>query len=99
MADNKELYGYDEEDIITLEYDDGAEEECGILGVFDALGKEYIALNPLGQKTFISMDTRNTKKTTSSQISNRKTNSAKWWQSLKSSQWKKPDKTKNSRIS
>ncbi len=48
MADNKELYGYEEEDIITLEYDDGAEEECGILGVFDALGKEYIALNPLG---------------------------------------------------
>ena len=48
MADNNELYGYEEEDIITLEYDDGVEEECGILGVFDALGKEYIALNPLG---------------------------------------------------
>ena len=48
MADNKELYGYEEEDIFTLEYDDGVEEECGILGVFDALGKEYIALNPLG---------------------------------------------------
>lgn len=48
MADSKELYGYEEEDIITLEYDDGVEEECGILGVFDALGKEYIALNPLG---------------------------------------------------
>ena len=48
MADNKELYGYEEEDIITLEYDDGVEEECGILGVFDALDKEYIALNPLG---------------------------------------------------
>lgn len=50
MADNKELYGYDEEDILTLEYDDGEEEECGILGVFDALGKEYIALNPLGSE-------------------------------------------------
>ena len=48
MADKKELYGYDEEDILTLEFDDGTEEECGILGVFDALGKEYIALNPLG---------------------------------------------------
>ena len=48
MADKKELYGYDEEDILTLEFDDGKEEECGILGVFDALGKEYIALNPLG---------------------------------------------------
>ncbi len=48
MADKKELYGYEEEDILTLEFDDGVEEECGILGVFDALGKEYIALNPLG---------------------------------------------------
>ena len=47
MAKN-EKYGYAEEDILTLEFDDGAEEECGILGVFDALGKEYIALNPLG---------------------------------------------------
>lgn len=44
----KELYGYEEEDILTLEFDDGTEEECGILGVFDAAGKEYIALNPLG---------------------------------------------------
>ena len=44
----KEKYGYAEEDILTLEFDDGVEEECGILGVFDALGKEYIALNPLG---------------------------------------------------
>lgn len=48
MADNKELYGYEEEDILTLEFDDGVMEECGVLGVFDALGKEYIALNPLG---------------------------------------------------
>ena len=47
MSD-KGLYGYEEEDIVTLEFDDGVEEECGILGVFDALGKEYIALNPLG---------------------------------------------------
>ncbi len=47
MAD-KERFGYAEEDILTLEFDDGVEEECGILGVFDALGKEYIALNPLG---------------------------------------------------
>lgn len=50
MADNKELYGYDEEDIITLEFDDGEEIECGTLGIFDALGKEYIALNPLGSE-------------------------------------------------
>ena len=48
MAENKELYGYEEDEIITLEFDDGVEEECGILGVFEALDKEYIALNPLG---------------------------------------------------
>lgn len=33
-------------DFITLEYDDGTELECEILGVFDAEGKEYIALFP-----------------------------------------------------
>lgn len=48
MTDKKETYGYADDDIMTLEFDDGIEEECGILGVFDALGKEYIALNPLG---------------------------------------------------
>ena len=48
MAEDKELYGYEEDEILTLEFDDGVEEECGILGVFDAIGKEYIALNPLG---------------------------------------------------
>lgn len=48
MTDKKETYGYTDDDIMTLEFDDGIEEECGILGVFDALGKEYIALNPLG---------------------------------------------------
>ena len=48
MTDKKETYGYADDDIMTLEFDDGIEEECGILGVFDALVKEYIALNPLG---------------------------------------------------
>lgn len=48
MTDKKETYGYADDDIMTLEFDDSIEEECGILGVFDALGKEYIALNPLG---------------------------------------------------
>ena len=46
MAEDKELYGYEEDEILTLEFDDGVEEECGILGVFDAIGKEYIALIP-----------------------------------------------------
>lgn len=49
MADNKN--GYDSateeaEDFITLEFDDGTEVECSIMGVFEALGKEYIALVP-----------------------------------------------------
>lgn len=35
-----------ETDFITLEYDDGKELECEIMGVFEAEGKEYIALIP-----------------------------------------------------
>ena len=39
---------FDEEegDFLTLEFDDGTEVECEILGVFDYDGKEYIALIP-----------------------------------------------------
>ena len=33
-------------DFITLEFDDGVEVECEIMGVFDCDGKEYIALLP-----------------------------------------------------
>ncbi len=36
----------DEADYITLEFDDGVEVECEIMGVFDYNGKEYIALIP-----------------------------------------------------
>ena len=36
----------DEKDIITLEFDNGDEVECEIMGVFDFNGKEYIALIP-----------------------------------------------------
>lgn len=35
-----------ETDFITLEFDDGVEVECEIMGVFDCEGKEYIALIP-----------------------------------------------------
>ena len=35
-----------DDNILTLEYDDGTELECEILGVFEAAGKEYIALYP-----------------------------------------------------
>lgn len=34
----------DEADYLTLEFDDGQEVECEIMGVFDLDGKEYIAL-------------------------------------------------------
>jgi hypothetical protein len=33
-------------DFITLEFDDGVEIECEIMGVFEVDGKEYIALIP-----------------------------------------------------
>ena len=47
MADQKKNPDMEEEvDIITLEFDEGAEVECEIMGVFDFNGKEYIALIP-----------------------------------------------------
>jgi len=45
MEDKRALYA--EEEILTLEFDDGAAFECGIMGVFDLNGKEYIALDAL----------------------------------------------------
>jgi len=38
--------GDDGAEYLTLEFDDGAEIECEIMGVFDCDGKEYIALIP-----------------------------------------------------
>ena len=43
---NKNGNAQEAEDFITLEFDDGTEVECSIMGVFEALGKEYIALVP-----------------------------------------------------
>lgn len=34
----------DDEDYITLEFDDGESIECEIIGIFEMEGKEYIAL-------------------------------------------------------
>ena len=45
MSDKKELEKNDD-NYITLEFDDGVEIECEILGVFEVKGKEYIALLP-----------------------------------------------------
>ena len=46
MAQDKKAPEIEEADFITLEFDDGAEVECEIMGVFDFEGKEYIALIP-----------------------------------------------------
>lgn len=43
MAESK----YNEEDIITLDYDDGVSVRCGIMGIFDCEGNDYIALEAL----------------------------------------------------
>ena len=37
----------EEEDIITLEFDDGTAVDCDVLGTFEAVSKEYIALAPI----------------------------------------------------
>lgn len=35
---------YSEDEILTLEFDDGESFECGIMGIFDLDEKQYIAL-------------------------------------------------------
>lgn len=44
MADEK--YRDEDSDFITLEFEDGQEVECEIMGIFDLDDKEYIALIP-----------------------------------------------------
>ena len=46
MATKKEKYA--ETDILTLEFEDGAQ-ECGIIGTFEFDGGEYIALESLDE--------------------------------------------------
>lgn len=46
MADNKNNIQEDV-DIITLEFEDGAEIECEVMGIFEFEGSEYVALIPL----------------------------------------------------
>ena len=46
MANEKKNVEIEESDMITLEFEDGQEVECEIMGVFDFNGKEYIALIP-----------------------------------------------------
>ena len=47
MANEKKNVDVDEADVITLQFEDGQDVECEIMGVFDYNGKEYIALIPL----------------------------------------------------
>lgn len=51
MADknqvNPEVENLDDEDILTLEFDDDTAVDAEVIGVFDVDGKEYIALAPL----------------------------------------------------
>ena len=46
MTDERKAPEIEEADFITLDFDDGVEVECEIMGVFDYDGKEYIALIP-----------------------------------------------------
>ena len=48
MADKKNVNEevLDDEDFITLEFENGEEIECEIMGIFDVDDKEYIALLP-----------------------------------------------------
>lgn len=46
MTDERKAPEIEKADFITLEFDDGVEVECEIMGVFDYDGKEYIALIP-----------------------------------------------------
>lgn len=38
---------YSDDEIITLDYEDGSRMDCGIIGVFEVDGKDYIALEAL----------------------------------------------------
>lgn len=55
MAEDKHVHGEgcncgcedcNDADFITLEFEDGVEVECEIMGIFEVEGKEYIALLP-----------------------------------------------------
>ena len=47
MAEDKRNQIEEDVDVITLEFEDGVEIECEVMGIFEYDGKEYIALIPL----------------------------------------------------
>lgn len=40
---------YSEDEILALEFDEGESVDCGIMGVFELDGKQYIALEPFDE--------------------------------------------------
>lgn len=55
MSDNIQNFNEDAEDLdemfVTLSFDDGTEEECEVITIFEANGgKDYIALIPVANK-------------------------------------------------
>lgn len=44
MTDQNERQDHEDLDIIHLNLEDGSEVKCGIIGIFDAADKEYMAL-------------------------------------------------------
>ena len=38
---------YNDDEIITLDYEDGESVDCGMIGIFDVDGQDYIALEAL----------------------------------------------------
>lgn len=46
MAESRKN-AYNEDEILTLEFDNGDHFECGVMGVFPLDGREYIALETL----------------------------------------------------
>ncbi len=46
MADNKNINENDDEMYVTLSLDDGSEVECVVVTIFEADGRDYIALLP-----------------------------------------------------
>ena len=52
-CDHEHEHEYEEMETMTLTLDDDTELECGIIGVFEVDGKEYIALLPVDDETVL----------------------------------------------
>lgn len=51
MSDQNDSFPQEDEDIrVTLDLDDGTQEECSILTIFEVNGQDYIALLPTDEE-------------------------------------------------